>query len=1047
MKNQLQPELTEEQWSFLGVLNALGGRSPVELLVSLVPLLPVPLFDLLKKAENAGWIRRQSDYELVMADSLPKSVSNKLKKIINKRQLTAIIDKIFKEQLSKNIDPSLMVSLLVKVDRHKDAGKLEIEIGKQLIEEKKLVEARPILEKSLKRLHDRCDDDETSEFYINCALEYSNLCFFLGQGFQENHHYLHKAHSLAEKRGDRRSHGLLNLHFGRLFYFTGMREKAIVAFSIGFEEVRDLNDEDIQSRSSGFLGIYFFMQGRYKEAVYQFERAVQNLETDENHIPAVPLAPMFLGYCNIYLGQFHRAIGVTDYHWRMATERSDFSAAVIYRVVLGTVLILLKKYENGEAHLNEGLDEAIQQDNALARYFCRGSLAYSYFSKGDVETGYEFMTQTVIDGRQSGLIRQFSSPFVLEMLHGFHQQGLAAIPGFEYQDFIERYCPDIADRYWKEINIHIQGVAMRLKALDRLGLGESREVVRDELLTSEEYLVRTGDSVQLAKTLLERARLELVDGNRQIARTLAQKAWREFGGYAEEFFPDDFRNILEEDGFPSNTSQYRKDFLKRYLEVLESIIPDREKAELLTKTISSSNQLFSAERGGLFWFEGNQSAQNPKLMAACNLSQEHVEAEDFHSYLNLVLPAFKANKPLLVKPNHQRVTKTDPMNRAVICIPVEIQGEVQCVLYHDTSYMTEAFDFLDASIMAQIGRQYSLIIERLMDYMKTEKQNHILNSNKPIHFDHFDQDTIITRSKKMEKLLAESEQVAHSDSAVLILGESGTGKELLAERIHTTSQVAEGPMIIVDATTIPENLFESELFGHEKGAFTGADRRKTGYIELANEGTLFLDEIGELPLSIQTKLLRTLQKKTFSRVGGTQIIKSNFRLVTATNRDLAHEVSEGRFREDLYYRLNVVPLTLPPLRERGNDSVWLAQKFLELFSRKHARNNLELTDKDKASISKYKWPGNIRELKNTMERAVILSKDQNIELILPEQKAPDVSNPFDDKPTLDEIQRRYITFIAKSTNGKISGPGGAAEILGMKRSSLYSRMKTLGMRS
>jgi transcriptional regulator with GAF, ATPase, and Fis domain len=311
-----------------------------------------------------------------------------------------------------------------------------------------------------------------------------------------------------------------------------------------------------------------------------------------------------------------------------------------------------------------------------------------------------------------------------------------------------------------------------------------------------------------------------------------------------------------------------------------------------------------------------------------------------------------------------------------------------------------------------------------------------------------DQRKIIGRSPALERVLDQADRIAGTDSTVLILGESGVGKELLARRIHSRSQRGNHPLVVVDPTAIPETLVESELFGHEKGAFTGADRQKTGRFELADKGTLFIDEVGEIPMSIQVKLLRTIQEKTMVRVGGTKTHASNFRLIAATNRDLAKEVEAGRFRGDLYYRLNVIPLVLPPLRKRGDDVLLLARLFIERFSGKLNRPLMQLTPECKLALKAYDWPGNIRELENTIERSVLLSPtDDVLELNLSADKIRvKGDHPFEDSPSLDEVQRRYISFVLNKTNGKIAGEDGAAALLGMKRTSLYKRMKKLGLR-
>ena len=299
----------------------------------------------------------------------------------------------------------------------------------------------------------------------------------------------------------------------------------------------------------------------------------------------------------------------------------------------------------------------------------------------------------------------------------------------------------------------------------------------------------------------------------------------------------------------------------------------------------------------------------------------------------------------------------------------------------------------------------------------------------------------------MRDQLAMAGQAANTDTTVLITGETGTGKGMFAQWIHDNSRRSEGPFIVVDCATIPENLVESELFGHEKGAFTGAERQKLGRVELAHSGTLFLDEIGELSSHLQTKFLKALDEKTFVRIGGGRPIRSDFRLIAATNRTLNDEVAAGRFREDLFYRLNIFPLSLPSLKDREEDIIALAKHFMELYARKYGRTGLELSRKDHHMLLTYAWPGNVRELQNVMERAVILTKGNELQIPL-FSTAPQsgLKAAFDDLPRLDDLQRAYIRHVFDYTKGRVSGPGGAAEILGMQRTSLYSRMKALGMK-
>ncbi len=303
---------------------------------------------------------------------------------------------------------------------------------------------------------------------------------------------------------------------------------------------------------------------------------------------------------------------------------------------------------------------------------------------------------------------------------------------------------------------------------------------------------------------------------------------------------------------------------------------------------------------------------------------------------------------------------------------------------------------------------------------------------------------IITDSPKMRQVLRQMRRVAATESTVIILGESGTGKELVARALHRHSPRAEAPMIIVNCATLPENLIESELFGHHRGAFTGAERRKIGKFELADGGTLFLDEIGELPLTLQPKLLRALQEGEFEPLGGQGTRQADVRLLAATNRDLEKMVAEGTFREDLYFRLFVFPLPLPPLRERLED----LPRLVRHFCRKHARRTgtrIEQIDDDVlARLATYPFPGNVRELENIVERGIIMTDGHRLSAGAWLPKTP-LTKVQDDLLPMAELQRRHIVRVLEHTGWKMSGRGSAAEILDMHPSTLASRMKKLAI--
>jgi formate hydrogenlyase transcriptional activator len=312
-------------------------------------------------------------------------------------------------------------------------------------------------------------------------------------------------------------------------------------------------------------------------------------------------------------------------------------------------------------------------------------------------------------------------------------------------------------------------------------------------------------------------------------------------------------------------------------------------------------------------------------------------------------------------------------------------------------------------------------------------------NDKDRQFDH-----IVGGSPALEFVLAEVKRVAPTDSTVLVLGETGTGKELMARAIHNLSGRCGRPFVTLNCSAIPFDLLESELFGHEKGAFTGAVSQKIGRFEMADTGTLFLDEIGDLPLALQPKLLRVLQEQEFERLGSGRTHRINVRLVAATHRDLAQMATRNEFRSDLYYRLNVFPVVLPPLRERREDIAQLVSHFVELFARRMGKRIEQIPQTTMNAFIAYSWPGNVRELQNLIERAVIRSDNGVLPNPLPTSQQNAVT-PTVERGTLRDAEKALILQTLRATGGMVGGPRGAAVRLGLKRTTLITKMKRLGI--
>ena len=382
----------------------------------------------------------------------------------------------------------------------------------------------------------------------------------------------------------------------------------------------------------------------------------------------------------------------------------------------------------------------------------------------------------------------------------------------------------------------------------------------------------------------------------------------------------------------------------------------------------------------------------------------------------------------------QSRSEIDKLNHSFICVPIHIETEVIGTLSGDQALEDQTdLDKLVSLMMviaSLIAQKLKVRQEELEEIQRLQEENLRLQGELKTRFRY---SSIIGTSSLMQNVFQLIEKVAETNTTVLITGESGVGKELVANAIHYNSPRSNKPFIKVNCSALPETLIESELFGHERGAFTGADRQRKGRFELADEGTIFLDEIGDIPLATQVKILRILQEKEFERLGSTQTIKVDVRVITATNRDLDQMIKESKFREDLYYRLNVFPIFVPPLRQRKSDVTLLADFFIDKFNREHGKNINRIATSAIDMLMSYHWPGNVRELENCIERATILCNDDVIYgyHLPPSLQTPDVKDKSRKGPLksiLSKVEKELIQDTLKLTKGNISQ---AAENLGI----------------
>ena len=548
---------------------------------------------------------------------------------------------------------------------------------------------------------------------------------------------------------------------------------------------------------------------------------------------------------------------------------------------------------------------------------------------------------------------------------------------------------------------------------------------------------------EIAKAKLELGRHFLQAGDREKARTFVAAAAKILYPIDRGLMPEDLEHLV-------HNFRVEDNLLAEILNLGQEIVGLRDTQEVVQHIFSTVNRITGAERGAIFLKTDQGDPVPIRLWAAKNLTADDLAMPEFSASLAIIRQTAETGQvnTQSLSPIRKRTAGDDHGFKSRLCVPLSLRGKTIGVLYHDNRFFESTFKEQDVKILSYFASLSAIALDNAQAYEEIRRLNQRLFEEKQYleeqQLENSHPDNFVAASPAIRRILTMVRRVAETESTVLILGETGVGKEMVARAIQQYSSRRDKPFIRVHCSAFPESLIPSELFGHERGAFTGAVERRIGRFELADGGTLFLDEIGELPLEVQVRLLRVLQTKEFERVGGRETLRSDFRLLVSTNRNLAEEVTAGRFRSDLYYRLNVFPITVPPLRERREDITSLASYFLHVYSGKMDKSFKGIPEKEMAKLLTYHWPGNVRELENVIERGVILNTG-------PFFRTPDLTAALADTTasglsTLKEMEHRFILDALQKTNWKIYGPGGAAELLGINYSTLYSRMKKLGIR-
>ena len=872
---------------------------------------------------------------------------------------------------------------------------------------------------------------EADGLFVETAVKYSKLSTARHDTAQVLD-VLHRA--LERTGGDRALTAHLEMHLAKNEWLRSRYDQAMEHFDRGWSLAKELDDPQVNRAITTFGTFFLFWQGRFQEAVASYEHSVSDVEHyPQSRFPL--LGAVTVGYCYAQTGHHTQGLGMLDSIRAHCLERGDLYLASYALGNIGLIMLDMRKIDEALGYMEESLRLASETNNRWVWMSVQVTLAFTYFLKGDNDRSIGHLREFLNYSQEAQTTVQLF-PYLLALTWAMKKGLLPQIEGLSAQSEIAQAA---ASR-----NIFIRGLGKRYEAFqaEDEGAQDKAAAAHEE---SIRWLTESGHQIELARSQLELARLHLRCGREDQARDLTRQASRLLTSVDDALMPEDLRWLVDrEDGAGR--------LLEEILKLGQELVRIRNNPDLSQRIISTGNRVTGAERGAIFlWEEDGSGRRALRLRASKNLTSDQVAQPSFGPSMKMIEEAAQTGQGLITGDTAEAgsLLTGDQVIRSKICVPMTLHDAVIGVLYHDNRLLSSAFKVSDLGVLSYFAALAAIALDNARAYEEISRLNQKLKREKRYfeeeHLSHLHFDEIVGRSREIKAVLAQIEQVAGTEATVLITGETGVGKELVARAIQRHGPRADRAFIGVQLSTLPEELIASELLGHEKGAFTGADRRREGRFELADGGTLFLDEIGDISPDIQVRLLRVLQTKAFERIGGAQTLKSDFRLIAATNRDLTVEIRAGRFRADLFYRLNVFPIHVPPLRERKEDIPLLARHFLRIHAAKLGRNVEYIPERERRKLEQYDWPGNVRELQNVIERGVILSPG-------PEFRMPALSpasaplGDAEDLVTLAEVERRHLIQVLDKTGWKVSGPGGAAEILDLHPSTLSFRMKKLGIK-
>lgn len=828
----------------------------------------------------------------------------------------------------------------------------------------------------------------------------------------------------------------INLSLGQALKVAGQYKKASRCFNDYRKFAEKINDKHMLKIAELSISDFLVWKGRVAEAIRRYEAVAGNLEEFSDDEATLKASAM-LGWCNVICGRISRGLGMID-AVRSKAQFLHLQDVLIYSDLMSALSLLeIRKIPDTEFYLERIFSFPEETLGHYVLWASSALMAYVHFTKNEYEKAFECQKKAVEHSRTLGWMHH-RGPFNFEYLSELEKRGFF-YKEMNYDSEIQRILA------WDDI--YMKGVALRYRALRNMERQDSTGRILLDLKNSENYLKKAGTEIELARTRTALGNIYLKRGEQKLARYYLGKAWMFFSKVDKNLFPKDLLVVMPQE-------QKIEAIIDSIININESLGTISDMSSFFERVIYVAIDFTMAMRGAFFTIDDKRK---PTIIASRNLDRLLLKEEQFRLIEEIVTYVARENKEAIMPGLNETDTISDESFlesgiNSIICMPVKLGKDPYGYLYLDNRFGGRPFSDNDLPFVRLFCNQIAVSLSNIKIYDQMRELR-----------DHFKEEAIfykremgitqqtemiIGKSNGIKHTINQIQQVAPTDSSVLIMGETGVGKELVAKAIHSLSARSNDPFIAVNIAAIPQELVAAELFGHEKGAFTGANERCKGRFEIANGGTIFLDEIGDMPLNIQVNLLRVLQEGTFQRLGSAKPIKSNFRVIAATHKNLPIEIEKGTFRQDLFYRLNVFPIYIPPLRERKDDIPLIANYFIEKLSRKMGKRIRRVPNEELKKLLSYHWPGNIRELEHFIERCVILSNGNTISFSgLDHTLTHSISGNDQPMLSLADMEREYIEKILNATHWRVSGPKGAASILGLKPTTLFFRIKKLGIKN